>query len=175
MRISMPNGTVMPVEKAIAVCETRQPHNGKIVRLCEGATDIAFANAVAFFPETSVHGGMAAGDAVLFGNLSNEFVREVLASLVQQDFVDLSDLKLQKAQLPASRYVFDNGASEAYMIQGWDVNMCCASALGHPFMGMVPPAVSNVGDAGEDDDEAVLQHQQRGCAFDHPEIEGEAG
>lgn len=155
MRILMPNGTVMSVEKGIAVCETRQPHNGKIVRLCEGATDIAFANAIAFLPEASVHGGMATGDAVLFGNLSNEFVREVLASLVQQDFVDLSDLKLQKAQLPASCYVFDNGASEAYMIQGYDVNMCC----GYPFMGgnfSVASAVEDaedIEDAGEEDSE----------------------
>lgn len=155
MRISMPNGTVVPVEKAIAVCETRQPHNGKIVRLCEGATDIAFANAVAFFPETSVHGGMATGDAILFGNLSNGFVRRVLASLVQRGFVDLAGLKLQKAQLPASCYVFDNGASEAYMIQGFDVNMCC----GYPFMGgnfsvaSAAEDAEDIEDAGEDDDE----------------------
>ena len=154
MRVLMPNGIVMTVEKVISVCETRLESNGRSVRLCEGATDIAFANAIAFFPEGSAHGacGMASGDAFLIGNLSNEFARGVLASLVRQGYVDLSGLKLQKAQLPVSCYVLDGGASEAYMIQGFEVNMCC----GYPFMGMAAPAVSNAEDAedaGEEDDD----------------------
>lgn len=152
MRVLMPNGTVMSVEKAIAISEKRLTFNGKDIRLCESATDIVYANAVAFFPETSVHGGMATGDAILFGNLSNEFVREVLASLVQQGYIDLSGLKLQKVQLSASHYVFDQGESDAYMVQGCGVDMC----FGYPFMGMAAPAVNNaedVEDAGEEDDD----------------------
>lgn len=156
MRVMLPKGIIMSVERVIAVSEQRMAFNGRDVRLCEGASDIAYANAIAFFSGASVHGncGMATGDAVLFGNLSNGFVREVLDSLVRQGYVDLSGLKLQKAQLPASCYVFDNGASEAYMIQGYDVNMCC----GYPFMGVIPAAVNNAEaedaeDAGEEDDD----------------------
>ena len=134
MRVLMPNGAAMSIERAIAVSETRLAFNGRNVRLCEQASDMAYANAVAFFSEAS---GMATSGAILLGNLENGFVRGVLASLVQHDFVDLSGLKLQKAQLPASCYVFDNGASDAYMLQGFEVNMCCGYAE----------------DAGEEDDD----------------------
>ena len=97
MRVMMPNGTVMAIEKAVAVSEQRIVFNGREVRLCECATDIALANGVSFLSEAKVN-GFATGGTTLLGNLSNDFVREVLASLVQQGYVDLSDLKLQKTQ-----------------------------------------------------------------------------
>ncbi len=93
----------------------------------------------------------------MLGNLSNEFCQGVLASLVRQGYTDLSGLKLQKAQ-PVSSYVFDHGASGAYMLQGYEVSMCCANALGYPpFVGGESPVASEAEDgegaeeAGEED------------------------
>lgn len=55
MRILMPNSEVIEVKKAIAVSEQRIAFNGRDVRLCEKASDMAFANAIVF-SEESVHG-----------------------------------------------------------------------------------------------------------------------
>ena len=153
MRVMMPNGTVMTIEKVCAVSEQRIAFNGREVRLCECATDIALANGVSFLSEANVH-DIATGGTTLLGNLSNDFVREVLASLVRQGYVDLSGLKLQKAQPMVSSYVFDNGASGAYMLQGFEANMCCANALGyHPFMAGDCPVESEAEDVKEDGEE----------------------
>ena len=154
MRILMPNGEVIEVKKAIAVSEQRIAFNGRDVRLCEKASDMAFANAIVF-SEESVH-GMAPEEAILLGNLENGFVRGVLASLVQQGYADLSGLRLQKEQLPTSSYVFDHGKSQPYMIRGFEATMCCASALGYPFMGgnfSVASEAEDAEDTEEDDDE----------------------
>lgn len=154
MRILMPNGEVIEVKKAIAVSEQRIAFNGRDVRLCEKASDMAFANAIVF-SEESVH-GMAPEEATLLGNLENGFVRGVLASLVQQGYADLSGLRLQKEQLPTSSYVFDHGKSQPYMLQGFEATMCCASALGYPFMGgnfSVASEAEDAEDTEEDDDE----------------------
>lgn len=154
MRILMPNGEVIEVKKAIAVSEQRIAFNGRDVRLCEKASDTAFANAIVF-SEESVH-GMAPEEAILLGNLENGFVRGVLASLVQQGYADLSGLRLQKEQLPTSSYVFDHGKSQPYMLRGFEATMCCASALGYPFMGgnfSVASEAEDAEDTEEDDDE----------------------
>lgn len=153
MRVMMPNGTVMTIEKVCAVSEQRIAFNGREVRLCECATDIDSANGVSFLSKSNVH-DIATGGTALLGNLSNDFVREVLASLVRQGYVDLSGLKLQKAQPMVSSYVFDNGASGAYMLQGFEANMCCANALGyHPFMAGDCPVESKAKDVEEDREE----------------------
>lgn len=149
MRVMLPKGTVVTIEKVIPVSEQRVAFNGRSVRLCEGATDMAYANAIAFFSEANVQ-SVATGVSVLLGNLDNEFVRGVLASLVRQGYVDLSGLKLQKEQLSTTLdYVFDNGASAAYMLQGFEVNMCC----GYPFMGGTSPVykAEDVEDAREEE------------------------
>ena len=115
---------------------------------------MAFANAIVF-SEESVH-GMAPEEATLLGNLENGFVRGVLASLVQQGYADLSGLRLQKEQLPTSSYVFDHGKSQPYMLRGFEATMCCASALGYPFMGgnfSVASEAEDAEDTEEDDDE----------------------
>ena len=154
MRILMPNGEVIEVKKAIAVSEQRIAFNGRDVRLCEKASDMAFANAIVF-SEESVH-GMAPEEAILLGNLENGFVRGVLASLVQQGYADLSGLRLQNEQLPSSSYVFDHGKSQPYMLRGFEATMCCASALGYPFMGgnfSVASEAEDAEDTEEDDDE----------------------
>lgn len=154
MRILMPNSEVIEVKKAIAVSEQRIAFNGRDVRLCEKASDMAFANAIVF-SEESVH-GMAPEEAILLGNLENGFVRGVLASLVQQGYADLSGLRLQKEQLPTSSYVFDHGKSQPYMLRGFEATMCCASALGYPFMGgnfSVASEAEDAEDTEEDDDE----------------------
>ena len=65
MRILMPNSEVIEVKKAIAVSEQRIAFNGRDVRLCEKASDMAFANAIVF-SEESVH-GMAPEEATLLG------------------------------------------------------------------------------------------------------------
>lgn len=92
-------------------------------------------------------------------NLKNDLVRGVLASLVRQGYVDLSDLKLQKTQPLVSQYKFDNGTSGAYLIFGYEASACLAAVPGYPFMGMAAPAVNNAEDsedaedAGEEDDD----------------------
>ncbi len=153
MRVMLPNGTIMEVAKVVVVCEHRFTFNGRSHRLCECATDIASANGVVFSPEKDI----ATGGAVMLGNLSNEFCQGVLASLVRQGYTDLSGLKLQKAQ-PVSSYVFDHGASGAYMLQGYEVGMCCANVLGcPPFVAGESPVASEAEDgegaeeAGEED------------------------
>lgn len=157
MRVMMPNGNVISVKRAITVCEERTPFNGRVERRCECAKDIIYANGIAFVPvaETLDVCDMTAGGTVFFGNLTNEFVREVLASLVEKGYVDLSGLKLQKTQLVVSHYVFDNGASEAYLLQGYEANASCARVPGYPFMGMgtvnETEDTEDVEDAGEED------------------------
>ena len=153
MRVMMPNGTVMTIEKVCAVSEQRIAFNGREVRLCECATDIDLANGVSFLSKANVH-DIATGGTALLVTLANDFVREVLASLVRQGYVDLSGLKLQKAQPMVSSYVFDNGASGAYMLQGFEANMCCANALGyHPLIAWDCPVESEAKDVKEDGEE----------------------
>lgn len=160
MRVMMPNGTVVAVEKAVAIAEKRPEFNGQTVRLSAPATDIAFANGVAFLSQAKVQ-DIAMGDAVFVGNLQNESVREVLATLVRQEYVDLSDLRLQKTQLLVSNYVVDDGISGAYIIKGLEA-WSCANALGYPFMNGAVPTMGeatdtedteDAEDAGEEDEE----------------------
>lgn len=154
MRVLMPSGTVMEISKAIAICEQRVAFNGRVERMCECAKDIVYANGIIFLPDTRAYNGcgVVPVDDVLLGNLSNEFVKGVLASLVRQGYVDLTDLRLQEAQPSASHYVFDNGKSDAFMIRGFDVSLCCTNVLGYPFSGPIP-AVSEAEDAGERESE----------------------
>ncbi len=152
MRVMMPNGNVISVKKAVTVCEQRVAFNGREVRLCECAGVVADANAIAFLTEAGVQDicNVTIGGTVLLGNLSNEFVRGVLASLVRQGYVDLIGIKLQKAQPLVSSYVLDGGASGAYILQGYEASMCCANnALGYPFMAGESPVASEAED-GED-------------------------
>ena len=132
MRVLLPTGTIMEVAKVVAVCEQRVAFNGRVMRLCERASDAVFANAIAFFPDAQGSFDVATGNAILLGNLSNEVVREVLTSLVIKEWVDLSSLKLQKKQLMTTQYVFDNGVSDAYLLSGFEVNVSCADAMGYP-------------------------------------------
>ena len=150
MRIMLPNGTVMTVEKAIAFCEQRVAFNGRVDRMCERAADLTFANALGFYQD--VHGSfnVITGGTTLICNLTNEFVREVLESLVRQGYVDLSDLKLQKKQPLTSQYVFDNGASGGYILQGLEADMNCT---GYPFVNGPIPTLSEGEDAEECENE----------------------
>lgn len=161
MRVLMPNGNLLSIKKAIAVAEMRVAFNGRDIRLCEKASDIAAANAIVFLPEAGVQDicDVTMGGTALLGNLKNDLVRGVLASLVRQGYVDLSDLKLQKTQPLVSQYKFDNGTSGAYLIFGYEASACLAAVPGYPFMGMAAPAVNNAEDsedaedAGEEDDD----------------------
>ena len=144
MRVLMPNGNLLSIKKAIAVAEMRVAFNGRDIRLCEKASDIAAANAIVFLPEAGVQDicDVTMGGTALLGNLKNDLVRGVLASLVRQGYVDLSDLKLQKTQPLVSQYKFDNGTSGAYLIFGYEASACLAAVPGYPFMGMAAPAGS---------------------------------
>ena len=150
MRVMLPNGTVMEVAKVVAVCEKRLSYNDRDIRLCEKAADIVYANGVAFFPDAHGSFDVATGGAVLLGNLSNSFISVILASLVQEGAIDLSDLKLQKKQPLTTQYVFDNGVSDAYLLQGFEVNMSCADALGYPSISGGCPVWSEAEDEDED-------------------------
>lgn len=153
MRVMLPNGNVLSLSKAIAITELRVAFNGRDMRFSEKAADIAYANAIAFITEGGVQDicDVTMGGTVLLGNLSNDFVRGVLSSLVRQGYTDLSDLKLQKTQPLVSQYKFDNGASGAYLLKGYEASACFATV---PFMGMggVFPAVSEAEDAADAED-----------------------
>lgn len=160
MRIMMKNGNVLSMKKAIAVTEQRVAYNGRDIRLCEATHDISDANAIAFLSEAGVQDicDVTTGGAVLIGNLSNEFVRGVLSSLVRQGYVDLSDLKFQKTQPLSSNYVFDHGASGAYILQGYETSACVSGFPGYPFGGVpvangANNAVSEAEDTEEDEEE----------------------
>ena len=150
MRVMLPNGTLLTVEKAIAFCEKRVAFNGRVERLCERAVDLAYANALGFFSDAQGSFNVVTGGTTLICNLAPEFVREVLESLVRQGYVDLSNLKLQKKQPLTSQYVFDNGASGGYILQGLEADMNCT---GYPFVNGPIPTVSEVEDDDEDDAE----------------------
>ena len=150
MRVMLPNGTVMTVEKAIAVCEQRVAFNGRVERLCERAVDLAYANALGFFSDAQGSFNVVTGGTTLICNLTNEFVREVLTSLVRQGYVDLSDLKLQKKQPLTSQSVFDNGASGGYILQGLEADMNCT---GYPFVNGPIPTLTEGEEAEECENE----------------------
>ena len=150
MRVMLPNGTVMEVAKVVAVCEQRLTFNDRDIRLCEKAADIVYANGVAFFADAHGSFDVATGGAVLLGNLSNSFISVILASLVQEGAIDLSDLKLQKKQPLTTQYVFDNGKSDAYMLSGFEVSLSCADALGYPSISGGCPVWSEAEDEDED-------------------------
>lgn len=150
MRIMLPNGTVMTVEKAIAFCEKRVAFNGRVERLCERAADLTYANALGFFSDAQGSFNVVTGGTTLICNLAPEFVREVLESLTRDGYINLSSLKLQKKQPLTSQYVFDNGASGGYILQGLEADMNCT---GYPFVNGPIPTVSEVEDADEDDAE----------------------
>lgn len=153
MRVLLPTGTIMEVAKVVAVCEQRLFFNGRDMRLCERASEAVFANAIAFFHDAHGSFDVAAGGAVLLGNLSNSFISVILASLVQEGYIDLSDLKLQKKQPLTSHYKFDNGVSDAYLLSGFEVNMSCAETMGYPSMSGGCPVWSEDDDTEEDDTE----------------------
>ena len=149
MRVLMPNGTLVTVEAAIPSIETRIPFNGREMRFCERATSLASANGIGFFARVHDNFGMAAQD-VFIGNIPNGLVREILATLVRQEYLDLSDLKLQKTQPMVSNYKFDGGISRSYMLRGFEAGMCCAEAV--PFMGMATPSAGEAEDAEDAED-----------------------
>lgn len=155
MRVMTPSGTVVEVKRAITICEQRGEFNGRVERRCECAQDIIYANGIVFVPVAEVPDicDMTAGGSVLFGNLTNSFVREVLSSLVRQGYADLSDLRLQKMQSMAmpSDYKFDNGASGAYLLKGYEANASIARVPGYPFTGGAFPAMSEAEDSEEED------------------------
>lgn len=151
MRILTPNGTLVTVEVAIPSIETRIPFNGREMRFCERATSLASANGIGFFTRVHDNCGVATGESFFIGNLSNEFVREVLATLMRQKYLNLSDLNIQKTQPVVSNYKFDNGISGAYMLRGLEAGMCCAEAF-VPFMGGSCSVASEAEDAENDED-----------------------
>lgn len=157
MQVLLPNGTLMSVEKVVAVCEQRVPFNGRKNRLCECASELAYANAMAFSPAEASRGidcfSLSTSGTVLIGNLSNEFVRETLSALTAQGYCDLSGLKLQKSKPSVNSYVCDNGESAAYILQGYEASVCCGNALGLPLMSWAPPVDEAEDEAEEDDDE----------------------
>lgn len=159
MRVLMPNGIrVMTVDSVIAISEKRPKFNGRVERLCEPAKEAGYANALAFFPAERNRDCFSTAGAVMIGNLPNEFVRSVIDSLMRTGTADFSEVKLQKAQPVASGYVFDNGGKAgAYMQEGYEVDMCCASVVGYPFMGGPRPKVSvesnEVDDAEEENED----------------------
>lgn len=143
----------MEVAKVVAVSEKRLTYNGRDLRLCEKAADIAYANGIGLFPEAQGSFDVATVNAVMLGNLSNEVVREVLTSLVIKEWVDLSSLKLQKKQLMTTQYVFDNGVSDAYLLSGFEVNVSCADVMGYPSVSGGCPVWSEAEDTGERESE----------------------
>ena len=154
MRVLLPTGTIMEVAKVVAVCEQRLTYNGRDLRLCEKASDIAYANGIGLFHEARGSFDVATGnDAIMLGNLSNEVVREVLTSLVIKEWVDLSSLKLQKKQLMTTQYVFDNGVTDPYLLSGFEVNIGCADAMGYPSVSGGCPVWSEAEDTGERESE----------------------
>jgi len=159
MRVLMPNGIrLMTVDRVIALVEKRPSFNGRVERLCEPAKEVGFANAIALFPFSDNRDCFSVTGAVMLGNLKNEYVRGVLDSLVRTGFADLSSVKLQKTQPVATGYVFDNGGKAgAYMLEGYEVDVCCASVVGYPFMGGPRPKVSvesnEVDDAEEENED----------------------
>ena len=161
MRAMMPDSNVLSIKKALAITEMRVDFNGHNIRLCEKASDIAYANAVAFITEAGVQDicDVTMGGTVLLGNLKNDFVRGVLSSLVRQGYTDLSDLRLQKTQPLVSQYKFDGGASGAYLIFGYEASACFGAV---PFMGGVFPAGNNAGDVedAEDAEDAGEEDEQ---------------
>lgn len=150
MRVMLPNGMVMTFEKAIAFCEQRVAFNGRVERLCERVADLTYANAIGLFSDAQSSFNVVTGGTTLICNLTNEFVREVLTSLVRQGYVDLSNLKLQKKQPLTSQYVFDNGASGGYILQGLEADMNCT---GYPFVNGPIPTLSEGEDAEECENE----------------------
>lgn len=150
MRVMLPNGTAMEIAKVVAVCEQRLVFNGRDMRLCERTQDVALANGLGLFTQVNSSFNVVTEGTVLLGNLSNEFVRGVLSSLAQFGWVDLTDLKLQEKQPLTTQYVFDNGKSGAYILQGFDANMSCADAL--PFVNGPFPS-SEAEDVGERESE----------------------
>ena len=83
MRVLMLNDNLLSIKKDIAVAEMRVAFNGRDIRLCEKASDIAAANAIVFLPEAGVQDicDVTMGGTALLGNLKNDLVRGVLASL----------------------------------------------------------------------------------------------
>ena len=164
MRAMMPDSNVLSIKKALAITEMRVAYNGRDIRLCEKASDIAYANAIAFITEAGVQDicDVTMGGTVLLGNLKNDFVRGVLSSLVRQGYTDLSDLRLQKTQPLVSNYKFDNGASGAYMLQGYEASACFGAV---PCMGGVVPAGNNAGDFEDaEDSEDAEDAGEEDCA-----------
>ena len=153
LRVLMPNGALVTVEKAIPVNELRISYNGREMRLCERATEIGCANGLSFLTRVHDNCGMPMGDTFI-GNLRNEFVREVLESLVRDGYVDLSGLKLQKVRLMAiaSDYKFDNGESGAYLLQGYEA-ACFTAVSGYPpLMSGAFPTMSKAEDVEDEED-----------------------
>lgn len=160
------NGTAMEVERIVPICEQRYAYNGREDRKVETASKIDYANGLAFLPaQNSGHDIFCAAIGssfmpVMLGNLSNAFVKETLASLTKQGFADFSDLKLQKEKIVTASYTFDNGESDAYMVRGYEVNMCFGSPMtGFPFMNGENPAESDAEDAYADDGEDVEESE----------------
>lgn len=159
MSVLMPDGMVMAVEKATPVIEQRISFNDREVRLCERSADVTSANEIALLSKA---GGqdicdVTMGGTALIGNISSEQVKGVLESLVREGYVNLPDLKLQKTQPLVSRYKFDNGASGAYLIFGYEASACFGAVPGYSFMGGAFPVMSkaknseDTGDAGDED------------------------
>ncbi|MDE6590233.1 MAG: hypothetical protein K2K53_07810, partial [Oscillospiraceae bacterium] len=160
--VMLPNGNVLSIKKALAASELRMDFNGRNIRLCETAINIADANAISFLCEAAVQDicNVTPGNDVFIGNLRNEFVREVLESLVRDGYVDLSGLKLQKVRLMSipSDYKFDNGESGAYLLQGYEAASCFTAVPGYPpLMGRggaifaVAEDAEDAEDTGEED------------------------
>ena len=112
------NRGIYEVTSVDIICEKRVPFNGNVVRLVQKANHIADASALKFNLGVSALELPYAEDSIFVGNLGNAVLQEIVDSMAQTGYADLTKWAFQKEQAYPDKYAFDDGASAPYICGG---------------------------------------------------------
>lgn len=127
MRILTPRGRVVNVIKVIPYAEVQSEINGDKRNRAEAASDLSVnPTGLKIFLKREIEA--FAATSIYVGNLPTEKVKEVISSLLTDEYYDLSQFKYQDIKIDNSVLMFENlditvdgGKSNPYFIETTDV------------------------------------------------------
>lgn len=147
MNIITPTGSLIEVAKVEPIVEKRVQFNGSEVRLCQIAKD-SKQNITGLYITSEVNDSVFCDSTnILVANLKPSLAEEILQKLLSDGYYDFSALDYQLKPSGLGQYVYDEGVSRPYHMEGLLLNACSpAKSFDSPVRNVLPIVL------GEDED-----------------------
>lgn len=137
MNIITPTGSLIEITKVEPIVEKRVQFNGSEVRLCQIAKD-SKQNITGLYITTEADDSVfCASTNILVANLKPSLAEEILQKLLSGGYYDFSALDYQLKPTGLGNFVYDEGASKPYHLEGLLLNTCSpAMSFDFPVRGV---------------------------------------